>query len=173
MCRRHVWLELAALLVAVSSGCASGPIRIGVGVVDDADYTLTQVSILPPPPQPGAGVVTVRIAYELHQPGGNVAPAVQVFDDDGALNADDVVDRGQLVVDARNLSPGPHEGTLTFTLTCDADNKVVGRLDGTGEGHNPAIGPRNPADIKARVGRPGNASHPTLVSNEVELWCES
>ncbi|MCY1018054.1 hypothetical protein [Pyxidicoccus sp. MSG2] len=166
---------MAALLFAWSTtGCGGGPliIRSG-GVVDDADYTIQQISVLPPPPQPGAGDVTVRIVYELHRAGGNVAPAVQLFDDDGSANPADVLDQRQFVESANGRSPGLYDGTLTFTLTCDADNKVVGRLDGTGEGHNPAIGPINPADIRAAVQRPGNASHPTLRSNEVELWCES
>ena len=105
-------LALALLLAA----CGGSGIRIvDGGVADNADYTIDRVMILAPPAQPGAGEITVRIVYTLHQSGGNVAPNVRLFDDDNVFRfGDDVVARGQFVEGAHGLAPGQHDGTITY-----------------------------------------------------------
>lgn len=173
--RARALAPLLAVALALS-GC-TGPQRIVImapRVADTADYTLVSVQILSPPPQPGAGTVTVRIVYDLHVAGGNVSPMVWVFDDDSFLRfSDDVIERANFVAGTGGLSSGRHDGTLTFDLSCDGD-EVVGSEGGTGEGHREfLIGNVNEAEIRAAAQRPGAAGNPVVASDPVDLWCEA
>ena len=163
-------LSMAAC--ASLAACSAGRILVNVRVDDNADYTLNSIQVLQPPAQPGAGDVTVRIAYDLAATGGNVSPIVWLFDDDGFLRfGDDVVAKGNFVEGAGNLSPGSYDGMFTVSLSCD-DDEVVGPLDGTGEGHKELFGNINEAEIRAAAQRPGDANNPIVVSDPVDLWCE-
>jgi hypothetical protein len=166
-------LRVLSVAACVSlAACSAGRILLNARVADTADYSLNSIQILQPPAQPGAGDVTVRIAYDLAATGGNVSPIVWLFDDDGFLRfADDVVAKGNFVEGAGNLAPGSYDGMFTFSLSCD-DDEVVGPLDGTGEGHKELFGNINEAEIRAAAQRPGDASNPIVVSDAVDLWCE-
>jgi len=165
---------MLATIVALLLGGCTDLIRVTVGarVADTADYSIVSVGIPSPPPQPGAGTITMRIVYDLHATGGNVSPVVWLFDDDAFLRFnDDTVAKGNFVVAADNLAPGRYDGTFSFLLTCD-DDQVVGPEGGTGEGHKELFGNVNEAEIKAAAQRPGNENNPIVVSDAVDLWCE-
>ena len=168
---RTLGFGLAALAAAIVGCSGLERIVLSAVVADTADYTITSISILPPPAQPGAGTLRVHITYTLNQPGGNVSPIVWLYDDDNFLRfGDDIVAKGNFVEGAGNLSAGLHDGTIDFTLSCDGD-EVVGTEGGTGEGYSDLFG-INEAEIVAAAQRQGSASNPIVTSAPVDLWCE-